>query len=124
MNWLEALDLMRAGKIVYPAAENSKMKVLHKMDGINVMCRPTTKSITWEPVGLYVADRELDWHEYKPYTDINPQEAFNRLMHNSSVDMLEIYSDMTQKWWPLTDWENMTLESCMKSKWRYCNEMV
>lgn len=125
MNWLEALDLMRAGKIVYPVNNNNRRKMLHKMNGINVMYRQypsTTKYITWEPVGLYVADRELDWHEYEPYTDINPQEAFNRLLHNGSVDMLERYSDMLQQWVAPINWEYMTLEIFIKSKWRYRNE--
>lgn len=58
-----------------------------------------------------------------PYTSINPQEAFNRLMYNSSVDRLERYSIMFQEWVAPTYWEYMTLEMFIKSKWRYRNEL-
>lgn len=124
MNWLEALDEMKKGKIVYPNYGEGANKILHRLDGISVVCRlEARREDAWCPTGLFVSDRAFDWCVYESYTDINAQEAFNRLMHASGVDRLEVYAAVTQSWVPAEDCKWIMVDTFMKSKWRLRDEL-
>lgn len=124
MNWLEALDEMKKGKIVYPSHEEGVRKRLHRLDGTNVVCRHDEfNDSPWHPTGLFVSDRAFDWCVHKSHTDITAHEAFRRLATEDGVDRIEVYSAVTQSWVPAEDCKWIMVDTFMKSKWRLRDEL-